>query len=433
MRREDPLSGVSRMLRFVGEITGGRSLPTMNFRQMFTALKYRNYRLWFMGQTVSLMGTWMQTAAQGFLVFELTKSPAYLGYVGFATGVPACLLMFFGGVCADRMSRRKLLLLTQISMMSLAFILAGLTYFQVVEAWHIILLAMGLGVANAFDAPARQAFVLEMVEREDLSNAIALNGTMFNLGVLSGPAIAGLVYLALGPAWCFTLNGISFIAVIIALTYMRVKPFIPKANLTAPLDDFKEGLNYVLSHKVIRTLLSIVTVMCLFGTGYMTLIPAWAVNVLGGDAATNGWLLSARGVGALCAAMMIAALGRFEFKGRLVTFGTFVFPIMLFAFANVHLTPLSLVLLAGVGWSYIIIFNVLNALVQSLVVDEYRGRVVSLYTFGVFGLTPAGALLAGWGAEVLGAPLTINISAAITLGYAIWVFIKVPQIRNQCS
>jgi predicted MFS family arabinose efflux permease len=165
----------------------------------------------------------------------------------------------------------------------------------------------------------------------------------------------------------------------------------------------------------------------------MTLIPAWAVNVLGGDAATNGWLLSARGVGALCAAMMIAALGRFEFKGKLVTFGTFAFPLMLFAFANVHLTPYSLVLMAGVGWSYILIFNVLNALVQSLVVDEYRGRVVSLYTFGVFGLTPAGALLAGWGAEVLGAPLTINISAVITLSYALWVFIKVPQIRNQCS
>ena len=419
------------MLRFIGEFVGGRSLPAMNFRHIFNALKYRNYRLWFIGQSVSLMGTWMQTAAQGFLVFELTHSPAYLGYVGFATGAPSCLLMFYGGVCADRISRRKLLILTQASMMILAFILAFLAYLEIVEAWHIILLAVGLGIANAFDAPARQAFVLEMVEREDLSNAIALNATLFNLGVLSGPAIAGLVYVAVGPAWCFTLNGLSFIAVITALFLMRLKPIALNNSESALFDDFKQGITYLHSQRVIRTLISIIFAICIFGAGYMTLVPAWAVNVLAGDATTNGWLLSARGVGALCAAMMIAAFGRYEFKGQLITLGTFIFPLMLIAFANVRLLPLSILFMACTGWGYIIISNVLNSLIQSLVSDEYRGRVVSLYALGVFGLTPVGSLLAGWVAEYWGAPLTINLGAVICFLYAIWVFLKVPEIRQQ--
>jgi predicted MFS family arabinose efflux permease len=256
---------------------------------------------------------------------------------------------------------------------------------------------------------------------------------MFNLGVLSGPAIAGLVYVTLGPAWCFTLNGLSFGAVIAALSFMRLRPFVPKNIQTAAFEDFKHGLSYVRSHRIIRSLLGIVFVMCLFGTGYMTLIPAWSVNVLGGDAVTNGWLLSARGVGALSAAMMIAALGRFDFKGKLITLGTFVFPTMLFVFANVRTLALSLVFMGGIGWGYIIISNVLNSLVQTLVADEFRGRVVSLYAFGVFGLTPAGALLAGWGAEFWGEPLIIILGAVICLAYATWVFLRVPEIRQHKS
>ena len=349
----------------------------------------------------------MQTAAQGFLVFELTQSPAYLGYVGFATGAPSFCLMLFGGVFADRMSRKKLLLITQVTMMALAFILAGLTFLHIVQPWHIVLLALLQGVVNAFDAPTRHSIVPEMVEREDLPNAIAMNSTMFNLGILVGPAVAGLVYVSFGPAWCFTVNGVTYLAVIAALARMRLKPFIAKTVATAPLDDLKGGLRYAGAHEIIRTLLSIAAVMSLFGTVYMTLIPAWAVRVLGGDAATNGWLLSARGLGALGGAIIIAALGRFQFKGNLLTLGTFIFPVMLLIFAYMRLVSLSLVTMLGVGWGFMITFNMLNALIQTQVADELRGRVVSLYTFCIFGLNPIGALLAGWEAEAFGAPTAV--------------------------
>lgn len=415
--------------RFVAMFNGGRPLPTLHLQEVFAALRYPNYRLWFLGQLVSLTGTWMQTAAQGFLVFQLTQSPAYLGYVGFAAGAPSFFLMLFGGVYADRMSRRKLLLITQVTMMVLAFILAGLTFLHIVQPWHIVLLAFLLGVANAFDAPTRHSIVLELVEREDLPNAIALNSTMFNLGILIGPAAAGLIYVSLGPAWCFALNGVTYISVIAALTRMKFKPFVARPVATAPLEDFKEGLRYALSHEIIRTLLSVTAVMCLFGTIYMTLIPAWAVRVLGGDAATNGWLLSARGLGALVGAIMIAALGRFQFKGKLLALGTFLFPIMLLVFANVRTITLSLLMMLGVGWGFLITFNMLNALIQTQVADELRGRVVSLFTFCVFGLTPIGALLAGWEAEAFGEPTTVIINAVVALLYSAVVFYRVPQLR----
>ncbi len=430
MNEDNPDSLPSRMIRFVAEITGARFFPSLPLRKIFTALRYPNFRLWFLGQVVSLVGTWMQTAAQGFLVFELTHSSAYLGYVGFATGVPSFFLILFGGVYADRMSRRKLLLITQTVMMILAFTLAGITFLGIVKPWHIIILALFVGLTNAFDAPTRHAIVPELVDRQDLSNAIALNSSMFNLGVLVGPAVAGLVYVKFGPAWCFGINGISFIAAISALAKMRLKPFISKSDSSAPLDDFKKGLRYAMAHQNIRILVSIVAVMCLFGTVYMTLIPAWAVRVLGGDAATNGWLLSTRGIGALSGAIMIAALGRFQFKGKLLTVGKFIFPIMLLIFANLRSVPLSLLTMVGVGWGFMITFNMLNSLIQSEVADEYRGRVVSLYTFCIFGLNPIGALLAGWEAEFWGEPIAIIISAGITLTYSAWVFYKAPQLRQ---
>ena len=418
------------MLRYVSEFTGGRSLPVQPLGGMFAALRHQNYRLWFMGQMISLVGTWMQTAAQGFLVFQLTHSAAYLGYVGFATGLPSWLLMLFGGVFADRVPRRKLLIVTQSAMMLLALVLAALTFTDVVRPWHIIIMAFGVGIANAFDAPARQSFVLEMVDREDLTNAIALNATMFNLGTLIGPAAAGLIYAAFGPGWCFALNGITFVAVIAALAKMHLKPFVPKPDKTAPFDDFMEGLRYVLSHKIIQTLLCIAAVMSLFGTVYMTLIPAWAVRVMAGDATTNGWLLSARGFGALCGGLMIASLGRYPLKGKLLTLGMFLLPIMLIAFSWTRWLPLSLLTLIGIGWSFMAMFNTLNALIQTLVVDELRGRVVSIYTLCIFALMPLGALLAGWVAEVIGEPITVFLSALFSLAFATLVFIRIPLLRK---
>lgn len=222
------------------------------WRRTFTALQYPNYRLWFGGQLVSQVGTWMQTTAQGFLVFQLTHSPAYLGYVGFAAGAPALLLMLFGGVVADRVARRTLLVITQSTMLLLAFLLAALTFTQVVQPWHIVLLALALGTANAFDAPAGQAFVLELVEREDLPNAIALNASLGNLATVIGPTVAGLTYAAFGAAWCFTLNGLSYIAVIVALLLMRLpaRQIVPRSQ--SAIAQLAEGVRYTLAHPLLR-------------------------------------------------------------------------------------------------------------------------------------------------------------------------------------
>ena len=235
------------------------------FNKAFTALKYPNYRLWFKGQLVSLFGTWMQMTAQGFLIFELTHSSAYLGLLGFAVGIPAWIFMMYAGVVADRIPRRTMIIITQSSMMILALILATLTFLGVIQAWHILVFGFLLGTATAFDAPARQAFVLEMVEREDLTNAIALNSTLFNSATAIGPAVGGLVYAAVGPAWCFLVNSISFLAVIYALIRMKLKPFVKKENKSSMVKDLKEGMRYVIHQPIIRTIVSIVAMTTLFG------------------------------------------------------------------------------------------------------------------------------------------------------------------------
>jgi predicted MFS family arabinose efflux permease len=327
------------------------------------------------------------------------------------------------------MPRRDLLVITQTSMMILAFILAALTFVGLVQPWHIVLLAFLLGVANAFDAPARQAFVLEMVEREDLGNAIALNSTMFQSATVVGPAVAGLTYAWFGPAWCFTINGISFLAVIAALSMMKLKPLPPRTRMTSALHDLGEGLMYVFSHSVIRTLIGIAAVVSLFGMAYATLIPAWAVTVLEGDATTNGLLQSARGLGALMGALMIASLGRFKFKGKLLTIGAFVFPISLFIFAGITSAPFSLLAIIVVGWGFMVLFNMANTLIQTQVTDELRGRVMAVYSLTFFGLMPLGGLWAGAVAAVVGAPTTIVVGAGVSLAFAILVFVFAPKVR----
>jgi MFS family permease len=398
--------------------------------QTFASFKYRNYRLWFIGQLASLIGTWMQLTAQGFLVFELTHSAAYLGYVGFAGGVPSLVFSLYGGVISDRMSRRNMLIITQTSMLILAFILAGLTFAGVVQPWHILVLAVLLGIANAFDAPPRLAFVLELVDRKDMTNAIALNATMFNAATAVGPAIAGLAYAAFGPAWCFTINGLSFVAVIVALAMMRVQPLASRPRAASTLADLQEGLRYAVSHSVIRVLILVASVSSLFGLGYVTLLPAWAVNVLGGNSATNGFLQSARGIGALLGALMIATLGHFRFRGRVLTFGSLLFPLLLLAFAFVRWLPLSLLILVGVGWSFIMMFNLANALVQSHVPDALRGRVMSIYNLGFQGMMPLGALLIGPLASLTNEPVAVVITAVIALAFGAWLWLRAPEVRR---
>lgn len=402
----------------------------LSLRQTFAALKYRNYRLWFIGQLVSLFGSWMQMTAQGYLVFQLTGSPAYLGYVGFAAGVPVLLFTLYGGVVADRMARRTLLLFTQTAMMLLAFVLAALVFAQVVQPWHIIALAFGLGVANAFDGPARLAFVRELVDREDMTNAIALNATMFNTATATGPAIAGLTYAAIGPAWCFMLNGLSFIAVLAALLRMRIAPHDHAPRRGSAWAEVGVGLRYIAGAPAIYSLLFIVGVTSMFGISSATLFPAWAVQILGGDATTNGLLQSARGFGALLGALLIAALGHFPYKGRVLTVGTFAFPTLLLIFTFVRWLPLALLVLVGTGLAVIMVMNVANALVQNLVPDALRGRVMSVYSMTFFGSMPLGALWIGAVAERVSSPAALVVGALVALGCAALLVLFAPRVRR---
>jgi len=404
---------------------------SMSWKQAFTALKYPNYRLWFWSQTVSLFGMWMESTALAFLVFDLTKSPALLGVVGFASGAPAWIFTLYAGVIADRVPRRTLLMITQTIMMILAFVLAALTFLHWIQPWHILVIAVLLGTANAFEAPSRQSFILEMVEPEDMTNAIALNAAMFNSAMAVGPAAAGLVYAFFGPAWCFVVNGATFLAVIAALRKMKLRPFVPPAARTSALADLKEGLKYVAAHPLIRTIIGLIGIISLFGISFVTLFPAWAVDVLHGDAKTNGFLQSARGLGAFISALLIASLGRFRFRGKLLTFGTFALPVAAAVFALVRWTPLSLLLIFGSGLAQVLIFNLSNALVQTHAPDALRGRIMGIYTLVFFGLMPVGALGVGLTAERFGPPAAVLVGAGVMLGAATALAVFMPHLRRQ--
>jgi predicted MFS family arabinose efflux permease len=404
-------------------------LGQLSVRDTFASLKYPNYRLWFIGQLVSLVGTWTQATAQGYLIYQLTKSPAYLGYASFANGLPSWFFTLYAGAIADRVPRRTLMIITQSSMLILAFILAILAFTNTVQWWHILILTFLLGISNAFDAPARQAFVLEMVDREDMTNAIALNSTMFNSAVVLGPAFGGLIYAWVGPGWCFTINGISFIAVIIALLMMKLKPFVPIRSNGSTWSDVREGLNYVINNPALRMMIFNLFITTVFGLGIAALIPAWAVVVLGGDATTNGFLLAARGFGSLIGALIIAALGRIRFRGKVWTINSIIMPIMMVVFAYMHWLIPSLLAMAAMGFTFMMIVNLSNAMVQTRIPDEMRGRVMGIYTFFFFGAIPLGSLISGWAAEIIGEPLTVIISAIILMVFALWVIWRQPALR----
>ena len=402
-----------------------------SWRRTFTALKYRNYRLWFWGQLTSLFGSWMQAAAFGFLIFELTRSTAFLGLTGFVAGAPTWLFMLYAGVVADRVPRRRLMLLTQTAMMGLAFAAAALVFLNVVRPWHILVLAFGFGTANAFDAPARQAIVQELIDdADDMTNAIALNSAMFNAATALGPAVGGLTYAAFGPGWCFAINGLSFIAVIAALLMMNLRPFAPRPRATSTLADLKEGLSYAAKNPLIRTIIGMILVITLFAFSSVTLLPAWAVKILHGNASTNGFLQSARGLGALGSALLIASLGRFKFRGRLLTAGSLAFPVLLIVFAFIRSEAFSYVFLFASGFALILVFNLANAAVQTLTPDALRGRVMSIYSFTFFGSMPIGALWIGNLAHRIGEPQAVVINSVITLVFAAAIFLFMPKLRR---
>jgi MFS family permease len=395
----------------------------------FAALKYPNFLLWFIGQLISMVGTWMQTTAQGFLVYQLTHSPAYLGYVTFASGIPT-VMMLYGGVVLDRVPRRNLMIVTQTLMLILAFVLAWLTFTGRVQVWHILLLAFLLGIVNAFDAPARQAIVVDLVDKQDLTNAIALNSTLFQSATVVGPAVAGLIYAALGPAWCFAINGVSFVGVIAALLGMHLPPRHVRPRETTVAQEVIAGFRFLMKDSILRTLVVMIGAVGLFTTASLTLFPAWSVTVLHGNAATNGWLQSARGLGALIGAFTIASLGRFDWKGRLLTIGTFFFPSMLIVFALIHRLSLSLAALIAAGWGFLILVNIAGTLLQTYVPEELRGRVTGLYSLVAFGSIPIGGLAAGAMAGWIGLPSTIILGAAAMLVFSTLFYLLLPQLRR---
>jgi len=337
--------------------------------------------------------------------------------------------MLWAGVMADRVRRRRLLVLTQAAMLIQAMLLTVLSFAGVVRPWHLLALAFCLGAANAFDAPARQAFVLEMVDRESLTNAIALNSTIFNAATTLGPAAAGIVYAEVGPGWCFSFNALSFVAVIAALLSMRLAPPPARAARRSAREELLEGLRFVASHPLIRLLMIGLGATAMLGLAMMTLMPAWSVDVLGGGSRTNGILYSARGVGSLIGALLIASLGRLR-RGSLLTLGTFALPLLMMAFAATRQLSFSAAALACCGLGFMLVLNMMNALVQLHTPDELRGRVMSIYTLVFFGLAPLGALLAGGLASHLGAPVTVLLNAGGLLLLALVLALRFPIVRR---
>lgn len=403
--------------------------------RMLSAFKHYNYRLWFTGQVISLMGSWMQMIAQGIFVYELTGNPAFLGYVSFASGLPTTLLSLYGGIIADKFSKRSLMIVTQTVMMVLAFILSWLAFTNTVQPWMIIVLSFLLGVANAFDAPARMAFTVEMVGKEDLGNAIALNSMMFNLGTAVGPAASGIVYALFGPGWCFFINGLSFIFIIAALMMMRLPKHVPQKAKISQLSALKEGLSYAYKHETIRTIIINIAVVTLFAFSFMTLLPAWPKKVFGimnlqSAEMSNGFLQSVRGIGAFAAGMIGAYVSTTNVKGRFMFFAQMVFPVCLIIFSVSRLMPLSYAIMLGLGFSIMVFFNMNMILVQTHVEDRFRGRVMGLYNLAFMGLIPIGGFMAGSVASFLGEQATVFLFAIIAGLFGVSLHIFKPMLKH---
>jgi MFS family permease len=394
-------------------------LPSLHAPGMFRALNHRNYRLFISGQLVSLIGTWMQSVAQAWLVYRLTGSPVLLGAVGFAGQIPIFLLAPVGGLFADRHDRRRILLVTQAISMALALALGLLTLSGRIEVWHIAVIAAMLGVVNGFDIPTRQAFVTELVGRQDLVNAIALNSSMFNGARIVGPAIAGVVVAAVGEGWCFLANGASYLAVISGLLAIRRPVPIREARAGTAFAEVAEGFRFAAGTAPVRALLLLLGLVSVAGMPYAVLMPVMAASVLGVGAGGLGTLMGASGAGALLGALVLARRGSVRGLGRWVAFAAGGFGISLVLFAASRWYWLSAALLVPVGFAMMIQMSSSNTLIQSMVPDRLRGRVMAVYSMMFMGMAPFGALLAGFLAARLGAPTTIAFGGALSIAGAI--------------
>jgi len=385
---------------------------------LLRAFKYRNYRLFFAGQCVSLIGTWMQTVALSWLIYRLTGSPLLLGITGFAAQVPSLLLAPFTGPAADRFERRNILLVTQTLAMLQALTLAALVLFGDPEPWQIIALASLLGCINAFDMPARQSFIVQLVEkREDLANAIALNSSMFNSARLIGPSIAGVFIAAFGEGVCFLFNGLSYGGVIAALLAIDLKQKAPAAA-GAAAGGFKEGLKYAFGFPPIRYLILMLAVGSLLGMPYAVLMPAYVRDILGGGPQTLGFIMAASGVGALAGALRLALRRHPAGLERDIPLYAAIFGLGLLGFSFSSVFALSAPLLALGSFGMVSFFASTNTVIQTLVDDDKRGRVMALHSVSFMGMAPFGSLLAGFAATHIGVARTMTLSGLCVLGAA---------------
>jgi MFS family permease len=408
----------------------GLAPPAGRWPSGLRALAHPNFRLYWSGQLVSLAGTWMQTAAQQWLVYRLTGSPLSLGTVMFANTLPNMLFMLFAGVVADRNDKRRIILVTQTTMMVLAFALAALTFSGVVQYWHVVVMAALLGTANAFDMPARQSFTVEMVGKEDLTNAIGLNASAFNIARLLGPAVSGLMVAAVGEAWSFAINGASFLAVLSGLLLMRFPERPRPAPAHSALLELSEGFRYLLNTPVIRLLVGTIVMPAIFGYNYIALLPIFAGDILRIGAGGFGLLMSSVGGGALVGALTLATVGGRLRRGRMVTIGALVFSMAQFGFALSRWQWLSMAFLVFTGWGMSTQLATTNTLIQSHVADRMRGRVMATYMWVLVGLAPPGALVVGAVAEAWGAPLTVAVCSALCGLVALLFIWRAPQIRR---
>ena len=410
------------------EATAARSRWQIALR----ALRHRNFQLFFSGQLISLIGTWMQTVAQSWLVYRLTGSALLLGSVGFASQIPVFLFAPLGGITADRLNRRHVVIGTQVASMLLAFMLAALTLLHRVQVWQIFVLASLLGVVNAFDIPGRQSFLVDMVGKGDLMNAIALNSSMFNGARVVGPAIAGILVAKIGEGWCFFANAVSYIAVILGLLLMKVHS-PGRASMASPWEHMLEGFRFVNRTAPIRALLLLLGLVSLVGMPYAVLMPIFADKILHGGARGLGILMGATGVGALFGALTLAFRQGVKGLGRWVAWCCAGFGASLAVFAFSHVFWLSVVLLLPVGYTMMLQMACSNTLIQVMVPDALRGRVMAVYSMMFMGMAPIGALLGGALAEHMGAPRTVAIGGIACLLGAGWFARHLPKIRVEAQ
>ena len=400
-------------------------------RYGFGALAHRNFRLFFVGQGISLVGTWMQNVGEGWLILTLTNSPFYVGLTAALSSVGVLLFSLYAGVIADRVDKRRFIILMQLAFMIEAFTVSILIWTNAIAVWQVLVLATTLGLASAFDIPMRQAFVVEMVGKDDLMNAIALNSSLFNAARVIGPAIAGLLIGTVGMAWCYFLNGLSYIAVIAGLLMMRL-PYDPRSpKTTSAWTGFREVLAYLRNDRRLRVLMILTAILSVFGFPYIAMMPVFARDVLNRGATGYGALTSSIGIGAVIGALGIAlASARIRARGRLMLIGGTAFGILLILFSTSRVLALSMGLLGLAGCAMIVNNSITNTLIQTAAPDHLRGRVMGFYSFVFVGMAPFGAFLFGVVAEHVGVPLTLAAGGAVVMLAVMVAGLTVPELTN---